>query len=161
MNRMQFRNWRLQAVLAALAALVVIMACNLPWQNQLQSTQSIDNGVFATEETVVVDMTLSWSNSPNIDLVEGGNTPGVLWRVTNKTDVEFIKGELMYLSGGVLEVFEPTRMEFTTRNMFADQDIVNSMFIKLTSADGNNSTCVIHSIDGNTASMSCTGFSAQ
>lgn len=103
---------------------------------------------------------LSWTNSVNIDSAEGGNKPGVLWRVINKTGVEFVKGELMYLTGGVLEEFSPTRMEFSTKNMMVDESVVNNMFVKLTAENGSTSTCVIHLIEDNMASLACTGFSA-
>lgn len=137
-----------------------IFACNVPWDKSTQLPQTTTNSIHPTPAVVPVDLTLSFTNSANIDLTEGGNKPGVLWRVVNKTNVEFVKGELMYLSGGVLEVFEPTRMEFTTKNMMVDTTIVNGMFILLTDQNGNTSTCVIHGFDGNTAQMSCTGFSA-
>ena len=123
-----------------------------------QETPTID--VHPTKEPVAADLSLSWTNSVNILSVEGGNTSGVLWRVVNKTNVEFVKGELMYLTGGVIETFEPTRMEFSTKNMFVDQDAVNKMFIKLTASDSTTTSCVIHLIEGNVASLVCTGFSA-
>ncbi len=53
-----------------------------------------------------------------------------------------------------------TRMEFSTKNMMVDESVVNNMFVKLTAENGSTSTCVIHLIEDNMASLACTGFSA-
>lgn len=159
-DRYQFRNWKVEVVLAVIAAFLVVMACNLPFgQGEPSQPVSVEN-VHPTKEPIAADLTLSWTNSMNIQSAEGGSVPGVIWRVTNKTKVEFVKGELMYLTGGVLEDFSPTRMEFTTVNQQVNADIVNLMFVKLTDDVGNTSDCVIHLIEGNVAYLACTGFSA-
>lgn len=161
MNKQQFKKfWWLKAMVVMAAVLVFVAACGSG--SDAVGGQGATNFVVSpTQQPIVVDLQLSWVNSTNIQLAEGDNASGVLVRVTNKTGVEFVKGELMYLSGGVLVEFSPTRMEFSITNKLFDPDIVNSMFIKLTAEDGSTSTCVTHLIVENTASMSCTGFSAQ
>lgn len=160
MNGYQFKNWKRNVAFLMLLIVVLggLMACLLPQENVPAPASIVVNPT--QNPAAPADLVMRYTNDLDVDPDPNINTPGSLIRISNRTGVEFARGDLMYYQGGVLKEFTPTQMEFVLENKFLDDVNVKDLFIRLANSDGLTSTCVIHQASNNEAHLSCTGFLA-